>query len=261
MTQTSSNRWANVNLDPKTEHEAALATAEFLQKVRDALLSNDFSNTSTLLTVPFESIKTEHMDFVLATVGSGEVRATIGDDVRIEETTIEGLWRVQEAGVDRFEVVGVPEVLLANLSQQTLQPETIKAAEGLFAATAIIQELARAQQTQNLDELSFEPPYTVEISRQPLGPADGVFIEECLGKGQIDISISGFASAHIQSTAMRGIWRNRIFNNAGKALFDAYVVTKLPPEVGESAGEMKLGARHCDEIIDWLKEDLEGGSL
>lgn len=260
MSKTSSSRWANVNLDEKTEHEAALATVKFLQEVRDTLAAGNFSTASTLRTIPFTNFNQKHIDFILATVGSGEVRATIGEDVRIEETTIEGLWRVQESGVDYFEIAEVPALLLASLSQQPLMPE-ITAPEGVFAATAIIQELARAQQTENLEELSFEPPYTVEISRQPLSPADGAFIEKYLGRGQIDISISGFASAHIQSTAMRGIWRNRIFNNAGKALFDAYVVTKLPPEVGESVEEMQLGAKHCEEILHWLGEDIRSGSL
>ena len=86
-------------------------------------------------------------------------------------------------------------------------------------------------------------------------------IEKKLGKGLIDISISGFAAAHIQSTSLRGIWRSRIFNNAGKALFDAYVVTKLPPEVAENLEEMRLGARHCEEILRWLKDDLKRGSI
>ena len=261
MAQISSSRWANVNLDRQTEHEAAIATVKFLEKVRDTLSEGDFSTNKTLLTIPFREFDPKHLDFVLATVGSGEVRATIGQSIRLEETAIEGLWRVQENGVDRFEVVTVPSDLLRNLSTTPLEPQLTEIPQGVFAASAILQELSQAQRTENLEKLSVEPPYTVEISRQPLSPEDGSFLEAALGKGVIDISISGFASAHIQSTAMKGIWRNRIFNNAGKALFDAYVVTMLPPEVGESAEEMKLGAQHCEEILQWLKEDIQSGSL
>ena len=246
MAQISSSRWANVNLDRQTEHEAAIATVKFLEKVRDTLSEGDFSTNKTLLTIPFREFDPKHLDFDLATVGSGEVRATIGQSVRLEETAIEGLWRVQENGVDRFEIVTVPSDLLRNLSTTPLEPQLTEIPQGVFAASAILQELSQAQRTENLEKLSVE---------------DGSFLEAALGKGMIDISISGFASAHIQSTAMKGIWRNRIFNNAGKALFDAYVVTMLPPEVGESAEEMKLGAQHCEEILQWLKEDIQSGSL
>ena len=42
MAQISSSRWANVNLDRQTEHEAAIATVKFLEKVRDTLSEGDF---------------------------------------------------------------------------------------------------------------------------------------------------------------------------------------------------------------------------
>ena len=237
MTQMSSNRWINVDLDAQTEHAAAEATVKFLLEVQAALFSKGSEENKPLLTVPFDRFDPNHLQFILATVGSGEVRATVGDSIRLEETMIEGLWRIQENGVDRFEVVCVPDVLLKNLSDEFLTVPT-QTPEGVF-----------------------EPPYTVEISRHPLSPADGEFIDQVLGKGVIDISISGFARAHIQSTAKKGIWRNRIFNNAGKALFDAYVVTKMPPEVGESIEQMQSGAKRCDEILSWLKEDLASGRL
>lgn len=260
MTQMSSNRWINVDLDAQTEHAAAEATVKFLLEVQAALFSKGSEENKPLLTVPFDRFDPNHLQFILATVDSGEVRATVGDSIRLEETMIDGLWRIQENGVDRFEVVCVPDVLLKNLSDEFLTVPT-QTPEGVFAASAILQELSSAQRTEDLQSLSFEPPYTVEISRQPLSPADGEFIEKVLGKGVIDISISGFARAHIQSTAKKGIWRNRIFNNAGKALFDAYVVTKMPPEVGESIEQMQSGAKRCDEILSWLKEDLASGRL
>ena len=260
MAQMSSNRWINVDLDAQTEHAAAETTVKFLLEVQAALSSKGSEEHKPLLTVPFDRFDSKHLQFILATVGSGEVRATVGDAIRLEETMIEGVWRIQEKGIDRFEVISVPEALLANLSDEMLTVPT-QVPDGIFAASAILQELSSAQRTENLQSLSFEPPYTVEISRQPLSPADGEFIEKVLGKGVIDISISGFANAHIQSTAHKGIWRNRIFNNAGKALFDAYVVTKLPPEVGESIDEMQSGAKRCDEILGWLKEDLASGRL
>ena len=57
MAQISSSRWANVNLDRQTEHEAAIATVKFLEKVRDTLSEGDFSTNKTLLTMRWVSEK------------------------------------------------------------------------------------------------------------------------------------------------------------------------------------------------------------
>ena len=261
MTKTFSNRWAAVNLDCQTEHEAALATVHFLETVREALLSNKQSVHKLALQVAFSDFDSKHLEFILATVGSGEVRAVVADRVKLEETAIEGLWRVQQDGIDRFEVVSVPPVLFEHLSTKIINADIGEVPEGVFAGPAIVRELALAQQQVDLSKLSSEPAYTVEMTRQPLSTDDGAFIINYLGQGQIDISISGFARAHIKSTSMKGIWRNRIFNNAGKALFDAFVVTQLPPEVAETPEEMKKGADHCEEILKWLKDDLQSGRI
>ena len=136
MTQMSSNRWINVDLDAQTEHAAAEATVKFLLEVQAALFSKGSEENKPLLTVPFDRFDPNHLQFILATVGSGEVRATVGDSIRLEETMIEGLWRIQENGVDRFEVVCVPDVLLKNLSDEFLTVPT-QTPEGVFAASAI----------------------------------------------------------------------------------------------------------------------------
>ena len=79
MTKTFSNRWAAVNLDCQTEHEAALATVHFLETVREALLSNKQSVHKLALQVAFSDFDSKHLEFILATVGSGEVRAELTD--------------------------------------------------------------------------------------------------------------------------------------------------------------------------------------
>ena len=52
MPTMSSNRWAQVNLDPQIEHDAALVTVEFLKKIRDALKNENFTQERSALTIP-----------------------------------------------------------------------------------------------------------------------------------------------------------------------------------------------------------------
>ena len=105
------------------------------------------------------------------------------------------------------------------------------------------------------------PPYTIELTRQPLGPDDMVYLEETLGVGALQIGIAGFADASIESTGISGIWRSKIFNKAGKALFDAYVVSTLPEEVPNNFDELRDGIKQCDEILAWINADLAQGRL
>lgn len=259
MAELTSKRWAAVELTPEAEHAAATATRDFLERVRKAL-EEAGNRTDVILEVPFSDFTAQALQFLLAAIGTGEVRIVCGN-TRAEETGIHGLWRVQEDGIDRFEVTRLPPFVKASLSQKMLALEGLQPPEGAFAAPAILQQLARAQQSTDLERVSFDPAYTIELSRQPLGPADDHFMSEVLGQGAIDIGISGFADANLQSTAMKGIWRSKIFNKAGKALFDAYVVATLPPEVANDSDEMAQGAAQCRDALAWINEDLDAGRL
>ena len=73
--------------------------------------------------------------------------------------------------------------------------------------------------------------------------------------------LASCVDASIKSTAVRGIWRSKIFNKAGKALFDAYVVSTLPEEVPNNFDELRDGIKQCDEILGWINADLTQGRL
>ncbi len=57
------------------------------------------------------------------------------------------------------------------------------------------------------------------------------------------------------------LWRTRIINNAGKTLLDAYVIAKVPPEIPISAEEFADGAAKCTDLIEWVRHDLQRGTL
>ena len=260
MQWTNIKEWANVDLDRQTEHEAAIATRDFLLQVKSALQKADLSTELPYLTVPFIQFEKPHLAFLLAAIGTGEVRAIAGEN-RAEETGIHGLWRIQEKGIDRLEVTRIPQFVLDNLSTGTFPEEFPEAPQGAFAAPAILKELQKAQGELNPDPLKNTPPYTIELTRQPLGPDDMVYLEETLGAGALQIGIAGFADASIESTGICGIWRSKIFNKAGKALFDAYVVSTLPEEVPNNFDELRDGIKQCDEILGWINADLAQGRL
>ncbi len=260
MQWTNTKEWAHVDLDRQTEHEAALVTRDFLLKVKESLQKANAGHPGADLTVSFTQFEKPHLAFLLAAIGTGEVRIIAGE-TRAEETGIHGLWRIQEKGVDRLEVTRIPQFVLENLSLGSFPESLPEAPQGAFAAPAILKELQKAQTELDPDPLKNTPPYTIELTRQPLGPDDIGYLETTLGTGVLQIGIAGFADASIESTAIRGIWRSKIFNKAGKALFDAYVATTLPEEVPNDFEELLDGAKQCDEILAWINADLAEGKL
>lgn len=256
----TSIRWANVDLDRETELAAIKETIELVEKIKRALKSGvELQQSENLCTIDFDTFESEHMDFILATLGVGEARIVLRkDDVRMAETGISGVWRVQEKGAQRFEVSCLPLPLLNALKASCaplVTPEAVP--DGVFVAPAVLKELEHAQGNVKLDQISFDPPYMVELTRQPLSDIDKEYLTATLGVGDVAIELSGFANANIQSTQYQGIWRNTILNNAGKELLDSYVVTRIPPEVPSAPKEMADAIAQCDEIIEWLKEDME----
>ncbi len=270
---TEASRWENVKLDKKTEHEAALATLKLVKSIREAAqkaVENATQQTgeivieeNPLLTLPFDAMDAKHLDFIIATLASGEVRISANNGaLRVEETSLTGLWRVQENEKQKFVLAPIPnEVLTAiKAGKKSLEVPSEKP-EGLFSSPAILEELSAAQKEANLEVLDFNPPHMVELTRQPIEKEDMAWLKSVLGAGTTEIWLTGFANARMQSTKYCGIWRSTLLNKAGKTLLDSFVVTLLPPEVPVSPDEFTDTVRECDELIEWLEGDLARGVL
>lgn len=263
----SSARWADIHLDKETEHAAAQATLAFLKRVHKSVTAAlELSGQDALreqLRVSFDEFDPAHLDFVLATVASGEVRISANKGkVKAEETQITGLWRVEENGRQYFVFGSIPDAILQAVRQglQKLEiPET--APEGVFSAPAILKELASALSECKAEEVDFDPPHMVELTRQPVERIDMQWLKTVLGQGETEVWLSGFANARMQSTNYRCIWRSTLLNKAGKTLLDSFIVTLLPPEIPASPDEFSDAERQCREIIDWLEGDLARGVL
>jgi len=263
--ESSSARWADIRMDKETEHAAALAAVDFLKRVRTAAESAAAapSPEAEYLSVDFDEFDVAHLDFVIATLATGEVRIVLrGGEVKIEETQITGLWRVQEGEKQRFVLACVPQSVLeaARLGRSELTVPA-EVPEGVFAAPAILKELAAALASGDAAALNFRAAHMIELTRQPIEKIDMQWINTLLGTGEIEIWLSGFANAHIRSTGYRGIWRSALMNRAGKGLLDSFVVSLLPPEVPASPDEFSDTARQCEELLEWLEDDLARGTL
>lgn len=274
-------RWQNApQLDPETERLAALATIEFLTAVREKLsrhiddmaAGRAASDGSDLHEVwDFSSFDPKHLDFLLPTLGEGEVKILLfNGEARAADTGIPGLWRVQAGDDGRaansFVLGRLPRtVLVVSDRGETEVPKLVNPSADVFAAPAILEELGHELKSEaesgRIERLSDDPAFMVELQRQPLSPGDMTALLSTLGTGDIEVELQGFAHSRFTRTRVRNLWRSRIINYSGKTLLDAFVVARVPPEVPVSAEEFPEAVRKCTDLIEWIRHDLERGTL
>ena len=261
----SSTRWAHVHLDRETERKAALETIVLLNAVKDQAHQARLHHRENELfwEFSFDQFKPEHIDFILATIGTGEVRISIDNGrVKLEETAIPALWHVQN-GITHSLVLSIMPPAVGEAIDKingTLKIPN-ETPEKVFSAPSILLELQAVLEKTNLEYFTHDPAFSIELTRQPLESQDRDFLEGILGVGSIEIWLSGFASAHIRSTTVRGLWNSRLLNNAGKLLLDSIVVARIPPEVPTAPEELDDTVKIASETLHWIEQDLERGAL
>ena len=273
----TSELWKNVpDLSAEQEQKAAEETIAFLKEVRFAL--SDLVNATKQGASKTEPKPEKRwslgdfspftVDFVIATLGLGEVRITMNDgEVKAADTSIQGLWRVQDkrgSGAAYFTVGRLPQTILAAADEGADTIGELKHdPEGKqeFAAPAIITELSHALADADLTSIPEDPPFAVEITRQPLAPGDRGALSATVGTGALTAELMGFARSKIYQTAVRGLWYSRIINNAGVHLLASYVVARIPAAVPASVDAFPDGVTKCEDYAEWLEHDLERGAI
>jgi len=52
-----------------------------------------------------------------------------------------------------------------------------------------------------------------------------------------------------------------LINNAGKELLEGYVTAYLPPEVPSAWEALEDAHTRCQELIQWMQDDLARGAI
>ncbi len=272
----SAARWADVpRLDPETERAAAETAIKFLSEVRafiEAHLAGIEAGSAAAdgsglhVVWDFSEFPQNHIDFLLAALGEGEVRITLcGGEAKAGDTGIPGLWRMQTGrggASNAFVLARLPRAVevVAGRGLDKV-PALVNPAVDVFAGHEILNEIEQKLAAADLSILPDRPAAMVELTRQPLSPGDMTAILSTLGKGEVEVECTGFAKSKMSATKVKGVWRSRIINNAGKNLLDAYVIAKVPPEVPIAAEEFRDAVGKCTDIIEWMKADIARGAV
>jgi hydrogenase-1 operon protein HyaF len=131
-----------------------------------------------------------------------------------------------------------------NIPIQVNQPST-----GM--AQAIFNELT--QQLQQLAEQGRE--HTVDLFSLPLSDQDKQELEQLLGKGEVEITLSTVGDSRIFETSYNGIWWIKHFS-ADELLISEFIeVTQVPEIIKSHPADIALSAERMKSII----QSDEGG--
>ncbi len=261
--------WARVpQLPPEVEEEAAHALIDFLKEIdaefEQVLADESGASFDALHKIyEFSRFKTDWLKFILPTIGVGEVRIILHDGlVKIEETGIPCLWRMQMDNQESFILTRVPLCVRHAAREGDAEiGKIVNNGTDVFAAPAILEQLRSEQEKINWESLSNEPAFMVEFSGEPLSAGDSRAILSTLGTGNIEVRLQGFAESRIERTRVRGVWHSRLINNAGKELLEGYVTAYLPPEVPSAWEALEDAHTRCQELIQWMQDDLARGAI
>lgn len=263
--QTSAlNPWNFVkSLPPELEREAARGLLDFLDeldgRLAEALATEDAAVLEDLHEVyGFERFKPEWLDYILPAIGRGDVQIELhGGLVKMEETGIPALWRMQMGTNDSFILGRVPLCVRREAEKgEERIGRIVNNNADVFAAPAIIEELNEGLAHVDWRTLPEDPVFMVELNRQPLGPGDAKALLSTLGRGEVECRIAGFCQARIVRTNVRGLWHSKLLNNAGRELLDAYVCAAIPPEVAAPKESFADAREKIAEMREWIERDL-----
>lgn len=198
---------------------------------------------------PIEGRSPAFKPLLLELLGRGEVRILVdGGRVRAEETGVPGLWRLQEDGRELLAAAPLPQAVLEAADRGLSGIEEPPGRPGgLLAAPAILAELRRGLKA--LEAGAAGPPDPVELSRQPLSPADKAWLDAVLGRGGIELQIMGLARSEILQTRIRHLWRSRIFSHGGQLLLESLAACRIPPEIPCAQEDMPAALEQLSRLI------------
>ena len=251
--------WTGPDLKPEEEKRAAQKTLAVLEEMADVFKKAGEDTKNEL-----------HWITDLGRLAAGTNRfgwwdviiSLCGGDAVAEDTEIPAVWRLTIGEQTSLVAALLPRcvtTLLETGNTDIKEPE--KQPAGLFAAGPVHSELSQALKAADLTKIPELPDHQIDLSRQPLNPADMNYILTTLGEGKVDIELSGFAKSRIQASRVKGIWRRRILNNAGKTLMDSLVVALIPPEVPAGREDIPTSDAKLRELADWIRRDMARGAI
>lgn len=243
-------RMPQLSLDLNT---AALAQAKAVALQLKHLLAAYPALSSAIDLTELDSVNRRFIDELL---GEGEVSMICSgvQELRVQESVLAGVWRVQALNAEKQIIADQLEVGI--VSQRITQAAFSGAAaridtdlsdlpDGVMNAPPLLAEL-------NAKIADYRPgseAHVINLSLLPQTEQDLALLEQRLGKGPVTILSRGYGNCRISATATRYVWWVQYFNSQDTLILNTLEVSEVPSVACASAEDIADSDQRLQEIL------------
>jgi hydrogenase-1 operon protein HyaF len=194
--------------------------------------------------------------FINELLGEGEVSMICsgGQDIRIQESVLAGVWRLQQLDVRQQVVADVLEAGI--IPRQIAQSAFADAAgqidthwtalpKGVMNAPPLLAEL----NAKIAGYRSGGEAHVINLSLLPQTEQDLAFLEQRLGKGSVTILSRGYGNCRITATGTRLVWGVQYFNSQDTLILNTLEVSDVPSVACASPEDIEDSRERLQEIL------------
>ena len=233
---------------------SALAQANAsLQQIQQGL--DQYQAGQSNVVVDLSALDTENRELMDQVLGEGEVSIvfTAEVQVRIQESVLAGVWRVQylnasgEVEKDTVEIGDIPRVVRDKTFAGAGIAQTIDKQDCPAGVNNAIPLLTELNDKIKVSSETSEP-HTINLTLLPQSDEDLAFLAERLGKGPVTILSRGYGNCRVSSTMTKNVWWVQYFNSQDAIILNTLEVTPVPIVVCASQEDIEDSAQRLQEI-------------
>lgn len=226
---------------------------ESLKQIQESL--NSYQVGEAIGVVDLSALDKENRKLVDEVLGEGEVSIVFDSEVqvRIQESVLAGVWRVQylnaaaEVEKDTVEIGDVPLLIRdktftgAGIAQVI---DKLDCPDGVNNAIPLLTELNDKIKTTT----ESSEAHAINLTLLPQSDEDLEFLAERLGKGPVTILSRGYGNCRVTSTTTKNVWWVQYFNSQDAIILNTLEVTPVPIVVCASQEDIEDSAERLEEI-------------
>ena len=218
-------------------------------------LLDSYQQGGPVCVIELPVVDADNSDLIDQVLGEGEVSIIFHAEkqIRIQESVLAGVWRVQYLGTkgdilkDTVEVGDIPAVV----REMTFAGRHInkviekqECPEGVGNAIPLLSEL---NDSIAVSDAAAEP-YIINLTLLPQSDADLEYLSKVLGKGRVTILSRGYGNCRVMSTGTYNVWWVQYFNSQDAIILNTLEVTPVPIVVCASMEDIIDSAQRLQEI-------------
>ena len=196
---------------------------------------------------------------VMQALGEGEVSIlfTSGSRLRMQETRLAGVWRVQSVG--SAGELELDEVQVADVPIQVREMAFADAVAGVELELELPPGILTAQSV--LAEINDRVPawkggdaaHVINLTLLPLSNEDLTYLERRLGQGPLAMLSRGYGSCRIATTAVQNCWWVQHFNADGRLIVNTIELVDVPSAALAAQEDLEDSGVRLVDILDALR--------